>query len=667
MKKIKKSMAAVALSLAMGLTAIGIPGEPVMEVHAEVTPDSSISLSDASTVTADTSGSVLRIYGDGSTVYDVPISVTANCTVVLDNIENTADLTVENGVTANIVIRGNCSLGNIVAVGGVRTSVTISGEDRSGTLSTGNIAQAKAGQPLASGYPGDPEMAAFVDIDGCTVICDNIGCGSDGLGWSYDQFHNGDERSYASKAGSASSMVAIRNATVNARGSIACGGNGIIKIGDDRCIASDGGRAGNVIIANSCVTVGGSVSIGGQGGTGCVTGTNNTVTGGEAMSPGIVTIVNNSVVKVTGNVATAPDLAEESYRSDQNGLSGGDVVVDKSSLTCKDIASGGCGIGKTYYSVSSSNTTYYGTNGGQGGVLSAKDAVINCETACNGGEAGEYCEQTVGEEPSYEGHPQDGHGGRIEATNSRIKVTDTACQKGMKWATYGAPYAYNSVPKFIGGALYGGEIHGVTITLDLTAIFDCEIVADSAVVNSEGTTASRCILKTSDEMVGETVDVTANAVSGSAILNESGQLMTYLATGTNEVKIAGTKTYVGSCLVDANPVFNTFSLEEESIPETPDDGGEETPGTGGEEIPGTGGEETPGTGGEETPGTGGEETPPVTEHEIVIPTAVTGSAVTVLVGEQTLNLESDENGNVQFTIAPDVTEVFLTTEPFKHR
>ena len=66
MKKIKKSMAAVALSLAMGLTTVGIPGEPVMEVHAEVTPDSSISLSDASEVTADKAGSVLRIYGDGS-------------------------------------------------------------------------------------------------------------------------------------------------------------------------------------------------------------------------------------------------------------------------------------------------------------------------------------------------------------------------------------------------------------------------------------------------------------------------------------------------------------------------------------------------------------------------------------------------------------------------
>ena len=54
MRKIRKSAAAIALSLAMGLTAIGIPGEPVMEVHAEVTPDSSISLSDVSTVTADT-------------------------------------------------------------------------------------------------------------------------------------------------------------------------------------------------------------------------------------------------------------------------------------------------------------------------------------------------------------------------------------------------------------------------------------------------------------------------------------------------------------------------------------------------------------------------------------------------------------------------------------
>ena len=156
MKKIKKSMAAVALSLAMGLTTVGIPGEPVMEVHAEVTPDSSISLSDVSTVTADTAGSVLRICGDGSTVYDVPISVTANCTVLLDNISNTADLTVADGVTVTIVIRGNCSLGNIAAAGGVRTNVKISGEDDTATLTTGNIAQAKPGQLLENGFPGDP-------------------------------------------------------------------------------------------------------------------------------------------------------------------------------------------------------------------------------------------------------------------------------------------------------------------------------------------------------------------------------------------------------------------------------------------------------------------------------------------------------------------------------
>ena len=51
----------------------------------------------------------------------------------------------------------------------------------------------------------------------------------------------------------------------------------------------------------------------------------------------------------------------------------------------------------------------------------------------------------------------------------------------------------------------------------------------------------------------------------------------------------------------------------------------------------------------------------------MIPTAVTGSAVTVIVGEQTLNLESDENGNVQFTIAPDVTEFFVITEAVKYR
>ena len=150
MKNIKKGMAAVALSLAMGLTTVGIPGEPVMEVHAEVTPDSSISLADTSEVTADTSESVLRIYGDGSTVYDVPINVTVNCTILLDNISTTADLTVADGVTATIVIRGNCSVRNIVASGGVSTQLTISGEDENSKLTTGNIAQAKPGQAMLS-------------------------------------------------------------------------------------------------------------------------------------------------------------------------------------------------------------------------------------------------------------------------------------------------------------------------------------------------------------------------------------------------------------------------------------------------------------------------------------------------------------------------------------
>ena len=230
------------------------------------------------------------------------------------------------------------------------------------------------------------------------------------------------------------------------------------------------------------------------------------------------------------------------------------------------IASGGRGIEKSYYSATESATTYYGTDGGSGGVLTAKDAVIHCETACNGGEAGDYFKQTAGQEPSYDGHPRDGHGGSIEATNSQITITDSVCKRAMKWDGYGGNRSYHNRPSFIGGSLTGGKVYGADIITDVTAIFDCEMMADYGVVNSEGTSAAKCIIDTSDEMAGENVFVTANTVSGSAILNESGQLVTYLAMDTNDVKICGTKTYVGTLLVARDPIFNEFSLEEEKYP-----------------------------------------------------------------------------------------------------
>ena len=371
MKRIKKSMTAVALSLAMGLTTVGILGGPVMEVHAEVTPDSSISLSDASTVTADTAGSVLRIYGDGSTVYDVPIHVMADCTVLLDNISDAADLTVETGVTANIVVCGSCSLGNIVAAGGEETKVAISGEDAAATLTTGNIAQAKAGQMSDRGIVGEPETGASVDIEGCTVSCDNIGCGNDGMVWSYDWFGDGTITYDASDAGQASPAVTIRRAAVHAGGSIACGGNGIVYAGENCWLASDGGSAGDVMISDSHVTAGGSMSIGGKGGDGSVRGAYTTAVAGNAASSGNVWVSDGSAAEVAGDVATAQDLADESYVSEKEGLSGGMVVVEQSSLSCRDIASGGCGIGKTFYSSTTANTTYHGTAGGPGGLLVA--------------------------------------------------------------------------------------------------------------------------------------------------------------------------------------------------------------------------------------------------------------------------------------------------------
>ena len=372
--------------------------------------------------------------------------------------------------------------------------------------------------------------------------------------------------------------------------------------------------------------------------------------------------------------------------------------------------------------------------------------MIRCDTACNGGEAGDYYKKTIVSEASYEGHPKDGNGGRIEAANSRITITDTACKRAMKWDGYGGSRSSHSTSLFSGGSLTGGTVYGMNIVTDLTAVDGCELVPDYRVANSEGENVFRCILHTSEEMAGETVSVAAKIIAGTSFLNDSGQLVTYLAMGSNEVRITGTKIYAGTCLVETDPSANEFFLELAGIPETPDDGGEETPGAdgegtpddggqeipgaggegtpddggeetpgaggegtpdnGGEEAPGTGGEEKPGSGGEETPGTeegetpgtGGEEapgtgegetpgtgeegtpgtdgedeadtgsgeTPPVTGYEMVVSTNVPGIAVTVFAGEQTLDLQADENGTVRFTIAPDVTEFYVIVDAVKY-
>ena len=128
MKKWKRWIAFVTALLVAFTGVIAMPGQQTV-AKAAVIPDDSVSLKYVSTVTADTAGSVLRVYGDEGTTYSIPININANCTVLLDNVKTSANLTVANGVNATVVLRGTCRVGNIVAVGGAKTTVSICGED----------------------------------------------------------------------------------------------------------------------------------------------------------------------------------------------------------------------------------------------------------------------------------------------------------------------------------------------------------------------------------------------------------------------------------------------------------------------------------------------------------------------------------------------------------
>ena len=104
--------------LVTAVTFSGMTSQIPHAVHAQETNDieeSAISLAQASNITVDTAGSVTRIYGNETTTYHVPINITASCTVILDHVYDSADLTVANGAHVEIRLRGTNALHDICA------------------------------------------------------------------------------------------------------------------------------------------------------------------------------------------------------------------------------------------------------------------------------------------------------------------------------------------------------------------------------------------------------------------------------------------------------------------------------------------------------------------------------------------------------------------------
>lgn len=601
MRQRRKDWTAALLSAALAVTLAGpagMPGAQALEVHAAVTPGESISLGDGGSVSLDAPGKTVRVYGDAGTVYDVPIKVTADCSVLLDNIADTADLTVSDGVTANIIVRGTCSLGDIVAAGGVMTKVSIRGEDGQGTLTAGEVAQAGTQEPVSPAWDQEPETGASLDVEGCTLICESLGCGEDGRSWHGTLLGGDSTVCHATNGGHASPMVAVRDATLQVAGGIACGGSGVSEATADSHASSKGGRGGEVILAGSRVTVGGDVALGGAGGPGAVG--SSQIEAGGAGSSGNVTILNGSIVEVTGNVGTQPDLAEESYGGTVNGLKGTTVVIRDSSLTCKDLASGGAGIGKTACREENGSVFYDGTDGGGGGELIAQNATVVCGTACNGADAGECC-LPADVSDSHARHPADGMGGKITAVDSRITVKNTACRPGMRWEGFGGSQPLYNNSTFTGGTFAGGTLYGAVVTTDLTTIVSGDFSGKLDIRNAAGESAAKCVLNTAADMAGQTVDVTANAATGTALLNGSGQLVTYLAIGKNTVRVEGTDPYAGTFTVGQPEASNVFTLDKQKT----DTGGDGTGSGGGSEGDrNTGSGSGTGSGGNGNAGTG---------------------------------------------------------------
>ena len=186
---------------------------------------------------------------------------------------------------------------------------------------------------------------------------------------------------------------------------------------------------------------------------------------------------------------------------------------------------------------------------------------MTCDTACNGADAGEYY-YFSGMTSSYDKHPVDGHGGSISATDSRITIRKTACQKGTKWDSQevGTKSVYRD-SSFLGGTFSGGTVYGDVITIDLLSVLSGTFSYQTDIRNSEEASAAKCTINTQKELAGKEVMVSSNSLKRSAVLNGNGQLVTYLAVGKNLVKIEGEGIYTGTLMVKRSASLNVFTLD----------------------------------------------------------------------------------------------------------
>lgn len=544
------------LVAALFFSALPVTRLPRARAQEEITEDAAICLDYVSSVTADIAGGVLRIYGSPGKTYSRPVSVTESCTVILDEVDNDAELTVADGRDVCIVLRGNNRLAGIRALGGSATHVRVTGGADGGTLTAGDIA-CSAG--------GTSQTGAEVSVEDCSLFCRNLGCGSDGADTSAQE--GSVKVAYASPGSNASPHVAIRGSSVSVSGSLACGGKGAHGMGTWSAVSSAGGCSGAVEISASHVTVAGNVAVGGKGGMGEMNTSYYNCKAGDTKSSSPVTITAHSSVSVAGSVAGQQDLPAYSNGGSQNGLHGVTVTVMDSHLTAKDIAGGGAGHTHVRYSAYSGSGSSYditGTAGGNGGILVADNAVIDCERAVCGANAGDYRNYTVSLYGEKSGdvesarHPQDGRGGSIRATNSTLTIRACAAAKGTRWDGYPNPSVYGD-STFIGGTL-SGTVYGNVITTDMTSIIGGGFAAKE-IRNSEEASCAKCVLKTDEMLAGKTVQIRANALDGTVMLGSDGSMVTYLGIGKETVKLTGAGVYSGTFMVKRSESLNVFQLE----------------------------------------------------------------------------------------------------------
>lgn len=530
---------------------------PVFAQERSVIANAEISLAYVQSLLIDTEGSIVRIYGEEGASYRIPIRISNDCTVILDHINDSADLTVDEGTEVTILLRGTNVLDNIIANGGAETLVLIKGESEDSVLSANNIACPNGGS-TATG--------ARVMIENCSLTCANLGCGGNGTDTAYSS--GGATVASASPGSNASPYVSIHASNLTVNGSIACGGNGKQSTGTWSATTSNGGSSGEVLIDSSVVTVGGNISVGGVGGNGIMGSTYYSCTAGVTKSASPVTICNQSTVTVSGNVATQQNLPQVSNEGSQSGLHGVTVTVSDSTLTANDIASGGSGHVQVHYNVySGSGSSYniYGTAGGDGGTLIAERANITCQTAVCGGNAGDYMNYEVSiygtKSGDYEsiGHPLDGNGGSIRSDNSFLTITNTSCEKGSRWNGYANASVYSD-STFLGGTI-DGIIHGSVITTDMTSVLGGGFIAATDIRNSEEASCAECTLQTSEDQAGKTAEIYANDLYGTVMLDESGNLHTYLGVGKQSLKMVCSSVYAGTYMIRRSSPLNIFQLD----------------------------------------------------------------------------------------------------------